>query len=204
MKDMTPNRDDLSPDPITQFTRWFDEAVAVSDRESAEAMCLSTMGSDGFPDGRMVLLKRWDETGFVFYTNAHSVKGRALDAIPKAALTFHCIPLKRQVRIQGKVARVSHAEADAYFATRARESQIGAWASDQSATLESREALDAKVAEFTKKFEGQAIPRPPHWTGYRVIPTRIEFWQGQKNRLHDRFQYSKTPGGHWAISRLNP
>jgi pyridoxamine 5'-phosphate oxidase len=197
------DRADLSSDPIEQFRRWFDEAVKASDREAAIAMCLSTVDARGMPEGRIVLMKDFDDRGFVFYTNTLSPKGRALDKKPQAALTFYWPALERQVRIQGTATRVGAAEADAYFQSRPRGSQVGAWASQQSEALLERKTLDERVAQFTKKFEGGAVPRPPHWTGYRIAPVMIEFWQGRASRLHDRFVYRRE-GTAWTIARLYP
>ena len=196
--------DHVLPDPVAQFALWFSEATACKAIEIPEAMCLSTVGAEGFPDGRMVLLKEFSPSGFVFYTNLGSQKGRALERVAKAALTFHWPALERQVRIQGTTQLVSPAEADAYFATRPRLSQIGAWASEQSAVLPKREILDQRVEEWSKKFAGQPVPRPPHWTGVRVEPIRLEFWQGRANRLHDRFLYRKDASGRWQVQRLFP
>jgi pyridoxamine 5'-phosphate oxidase len=198
------SRGSLPLDPIDQFNRWFQEAVSAIGQEGAEALCLSTVDSTGFPEGRMVLLKKVDAQGFVFYTNMHSAKGHALNATPKAALTFYWGPLQRQVRVQGLVNRVPEDEADAYFKSRARLSQIGAWASEQTHNLESRALLDQRVEEWTKKFEGQDVPRPAHWTGLRVTPLKIEFWQGRPNRLHDRFLYRKVADNRWEITQLYP
>jgi len=187
---------------MAQFNAWFREARDSNAIEMPEAMCLSTIDKAGFPDARMVLLKGFDASGFVFYTNTRSVKGRQLAVRDKAALTFYWGPLERQVRIQGIAAPVSDAEADAYFQTRARDSRIGAWASDQSAPLKNRKTLDDRFASYVRKFEGKEVPRPPHWAGYRIKPTKFEFWQGRPNRLHDRFLYVQAKG--WKITRLYP
>jgi len=166
-------------------------------------MCVSTLDTDGFPDGRMVLLKEFDEHGFVFYTNLNSTKGRALKKTPKASLTFHWPPLERQVRIQGKIEFVTDAEADEYWRTRARLSQLGAWASKQSEVLSNCLILVKDVAKLALKYGTGPVPRPSYWTGIRVVPHKIEFWQGRPNRLHDRFLYTKK-GSRWNIVRLYP
>ncbi len=197
-------RDQLLDNPTEQFRRWFHDAERSMGVELAESMCLSTIDAAGFPDGRIVLLKAFDDRGFVFYTNSHSAKGRSLAAVSKAALTFYWGTLNRQVRLQGMVGRVADEEADAYFRTRPRLSQIGAWASDQSDVLEDRILLDRRVEEYSDKFEGMDVTRPPHWTGYRVAPFKIEFWQAHPNRLHDRFVYRKDAQGEWDVVRLNP
>ena len=173
-------------------------------REWATAFCLSTLDLNGFPEGRMVLLKEFDAQGFVFYTNLHSAKGRSLAGHPRAAMTFHWPPLERQVRVQGNTELVSDAEADAYFHSRPRLSQLGAWASQQSRPLKSRFSLMREVVGFALKYPTGTIPRPPQWTGIRIKPLNIEFWQAGKNRLHDRFLYEKQSGGSWAITRLYP
>jgi pyridoxamine 5'-phosphate oxidase len=197
-------REDLAADPLVQWDRWFEVARARSGAEMPEAGCLSTVDEAGYPDGRIVLLKARDATGFVFYTNLESAKGRSLAARPRASLTFFWEKLGRQVRIQGDVERVGDADADAYFATRPRGSQIGAWASEQSAVIASREALLARVAEIAALHEHATVPRPPHWSGLRILPRRIEFWQGMSDRLHDRFVYRRAAGGAWAVQRLAP
>ena len=198
-------RADLAADPLVQFDRWFEVARERSGVEMPEACCLSTLDEAGYPDGRIVLLKARDATGFVFYTNLRSVKGRALLARPRAALTFYWEKLARQVRIQGDVERVDDADADAYFASRPRGSQLGAWASEQSAVLESREALLARLSEFAARHGDAPIPRPPHWSGLRIVPHRIELWQGMPDRLHDRFVYRRaSPSSPWTIERLAP
>ena len=195
--------EELDPDPLEQFDRWFEVARMRSGVEMPEAACLSSVGDDGYPDGRIVLFKAHDARGFVFYTNFRSAKGRSLEAGPRAALTFYWEKLARQVRVQGDVERVSEAEADAYFATRSRGSQIGAWASDQSAVLPSREALLERAAEITARHEGERIPRPPHWGGFRIVPHCLEFWQGMPDRLHDRLVYRRVGEG-WRVERLHP
>jgi pyridoxamine 5'-phosphate oxidase len=196
-------RAELADDPLVQFDRWFEVASAQAGVRMPEAACLSTVDDDGYPDGRIVLLKARDATGFVFYTNLRSAKGRALAARPRASLTFFWESLGRQVRVQGDVERVSDAEADAYFATRPRGSQIGAWASEQSSVLASRDVLLARVAEIEARH-ASAVPRPPHWSGLRIVPRRVEFWQGMPDRLHDRFVYRRVRGGAWTIERLAP
>jgi pyridoxamine 5'-phosphate oxidase len=197
-------REDLADDPLVQFDRWFEVAVAQSGARMPEAACLSTVADDDYPDGRIVLLKARDATGFVFYTNLRSAKGRALAARPRASLTFFWEKLGRQVRVQGDVEPVSDAEADAYFASRPRGSQIGAWASEQSSVLESRDVLLARVAEIAAAHGTGAVPRPPHWSGLRIVPRRVEFWQGMADRLHDRFVYRRARAGGWTIERLAP
>jgi pyridoxamine 5'-phosphate oxidase len=190
-------------DPLKRFARWFAQAKNNKSIEDPTAMCVSTIDPGGFPDGRMVLLKGLDERGFVFYTNLNSVKGRALKKIPRAALTFYWEPLKKQVRIQGRTEIVSDDEADAYWKTRPRLTQLGAWASKQSEILPSRARLVAEVARLALKHRLGPVPRPPFWTGVRVVPLKIEFWQGRANRLHDRFLYTKN-GGRWRVKRLYP
>jgi pyridoxamine 5'-phosphate oxidase len=168
-------------------------------------MTLATVDDDGLPNARMVLLKGADERGFVFYTNMESAKGRELDAHPAAALVFHWKSSNRQVRVRGPVEPVSAAEADAYFATRPKQAQIGAWASKQSAPLESRLAFEQAVARYAAKYALGDVPRPPNWAGYRVVPLQIEFWQDRPFRLHDRIEFRRArPGGAWSKRRLYP
>jgi pyridoxamine 5'-phosphate oxidase len=168
-------------------------------------MTLATVDAHGLPNSRMVLLKGFDERGFVFYTNSESIKGRELAAAPKAALTFYWKSLQRQVRVRGQVEAVSAAEADAYFASRSRMAQIGAWASKQSSALESRLAFEKAIARFTAKFAVGTVPRPPFWVGYRVAPHEIEFWQERAFRLHDRVAFNRAdPGAAWTKTRLYP
>jgi pyridoxamine 5'-phosphate oxidase len=194
---------DTASEPFRLFAEWFAAATA-SEPNDPNAMALATVDADGMPDVRMVLLKGFDESGFVFYTNLASRKGRELAANPKAALSFHWKSLQRQVRVRGPVAPVSAEEADAYFATRHRTSRIGAWASRQSAPLESRFALEKAVARETARFAVGAIPRPPHWSGFRLAPVEIEFWRERPFRLHDRIRFARTPEGGWSKERLYP
>ncbi len=194
------DRAHLDPDPIAQFRDWF----ARAEREAVlpEAVALATVDERSAPDARMVLLKGVDGHGFRFYTNYESAKAGQLDAGP-AAMIAYWRELDRQVRIRGPVERLPGADSDAYFATRARDSQIGAWASPQSRPLESRADLDRMVAEAESRFAGGDVPRPPHWGGYLLRPETIEFWQGQVGRLHDRFRYTRDGDG-WLIERLGP
>ncbi len=194
----------LLPDPFDQFAVWYKRATHCITLQFPEALCLSTIGRDGYPEGRFVLLKGFDKSGFVFYTNSESRKGQSLESCPKAALSFYWEPLQRQVRIQGNVERISGEEADQYFRSRPRISRLGAWASQQSRPLESRGKLLERLAEFKRKFRGQEVPRPSYWIGYRVVPVRMEFWELRANRLHDRFQYEKNSSGSWEIKRLYP
>lgn len=189
-------------DPIARFRQLLDEARATDLREPT-ALALATVDPDGRPSVRMVLLKEVDERGFVFFTNLESRKAAALRAHPHAALCFHWQPLEVQVRVEGGVSSVADEEADEYFASRARGSQIGAWASLQSRPLPSREALEARVREAEARFAGGAVPRPPFWSGFRVRPERIEFWYGRASRLHDREVFRRGPGG-WEVERLYP
>lgn len=189
-------------EPLGLFKAWLSEAEA-REPNDPNAMALATVDSDGLPDVRMVLLKGADERGFVFYTNVESAKGRELAGQPKAALVFHWKSLRRQVRVRGPVAQVSEAEADTYFASRARDSRIGAWASQQSRPLESRFALEKAVAFYAAKHAVGDIPRPPYWTGFRVTPDAMEFWQDRPFRLHDRMRFTRDGDG-WTRTRLYP
>lgn len=189
-------------DPIAHFHEWMREAEA-SEPSDANAMALATATPDGAPSLRMVLLKGADETGFVFYTNLESRKAGELKANPRAALCLHWKSLRRQVRVEGTVEPVSPAEADAYFATRSRLSQIGAWASKQSQPMAGRFELEKKVAEFTARFHIGSVPRPDFWSGFRLVPERIEFWEEQPFRLHDRVVYYRKEGA-WSRQRLYP
>ena len=193
-----------SAEPLRLFAAWMDEASR-SEPNDPNAMALATTGADGCPDVRMTLLKGFDDAGFVFYTNIDSAKGRQLQARPQAALAFHWKSLRRQVRVRGLVERVSDAEADAYFATRPRLAQIGAWASKQSAPLESRLAFEKAVAQVTARYPIGAIPRPPFWSGFRVIPMTIEFWHDRPFRLHDRIVFARDGvKDTWSKTRLYP
>jgi len=191
-------------DPLALFGDWFAEAAKTEPNEP-NAMALATVGPDGTPSARMVLLKDYDPAGFVFYTNYESRKGQQLLAHTKGALLFHWKSLRRQIRLEGPVSPTTPEEADAYFATRARGSQIGAWASDQSRPLESRFALEKRVAEYTAKHLVGGIPRPAHWSGFRLQPVLIEFWQDQAFRLHDRLEYRRgSPAEPWTTRTLYP
>lgn len=189
-------------DPFTLFGEWLADA-GKKELNDPNAVAVSTVDADGLPDSRMVLLKDFDVRGFVFYTNTQSAKGRELNAHPKAAMLFHWKSLRRQVRIRGAVEPVSEAEADAYFASRARPSQLGAWASDQSRPLPDRLALEKRVAEMGLRFGLGKVPRPPHWSGYRVVPQVIEFWRDRPFRLHERLVYERVSDG-WTTKRLFP
>jgi pyridoxamine 5'-phosphate oxidase len=189
-------------DPFALFDEWFAEALK-KEPNDANAMSLATVDEAGLPDVRMVLLKGADRDGFVFYTNLESAKGRELAANPKAALLFHWKSLRRQVRVRGAVTPTSPEEADAYFATRARPAQLGAWASDQSRTLTDRLALEKKIAEVGLRFGLGKVPRPPHWSGFRLQPQSLEFWRDRPFRLHERLLFESAEGG-WTTRRLFP
>ncbi len=193
---------DVSFDPFHQFRVWMDEAID-SEVPEVNAMCLSTIGLNGFPNARIVLLKEMDH-GFVFFTNYSSEKGQEIQANPKASLTFFWPELERQVRIMGQIEKVSEAESDAYFHSRPKSSQIGAWTSPQSKTIADRQELDHLLQSMENRFASEPITRPAHWGGYRLLPFRIEFWQGRPSRLHDRICYQKLEDESWNISRLAP
>ena len=194
---------DVDSDPFRQFRVWFDDAVNAGLLEP-NAMTLATASRDGRPSARMVLLKGFDERGFVFYTNYESRKGRDLVETPYAALIFFWGDLERQVRIEGTVERVATEESDLYFHSRPEGSQIGAVASHQSQVIASREVIEQRVAELSEEYAGREIPRPAYWGGFRVVPESIEFWQGRPNRLHDRLRYRREDDGVWVIERLSP
>lgn len=193
---------DADPDPIEQFRKWFDEALA-ADLHEPNAMTLATATPDGKPSARIVLLKGFDARGFVFYTNYEGRKGRELAENPRAALVFYWGELERQVRVEGRVWRVLEEESDAYYASRPRGSRLGAWASAQSRSVERRELVEERLRELEREYTGREVPRPPFWGGYRVEPEEIEFWQGRENRLHDRLVYRRSSDG-WRIERLQP
>lgn len=196
--ELDPNRG-----PFATFDAWFSEALA-ADPAGADAAALATAGGDGALSVRMVLVKQTGPEGFVFYTNGLSRKGSQIRENDRAALCYYWKELGRQLRVEGRLEEVSAQRADAYFATRPRESQIGAWTSLQSQPLDSRATLDARFASFESKFKGQDVPRPPHWTGFCLVPDRIEFWQQGDHRLHDRFVFASGKGGGWAMTRLYP
>ncbi len=193
----------LVTDPFARFHEWMTEAWA-HEPDDANAMTLATATPDGMPAARIVLLKGADARGFVFYTNLGSRKGEELAANTRAALLFHWKPLGRQIRIEGHVEQVTDAEADAYYATRPRISRLGAWASDQSRVLAERAELERRLADYEARYPGEDIPRPPNWSGYRVVPERFEFWQNMPFRLHDRTVYAKAADGGWTIGKLFP
>ena len=194
---------DFGPEPMPEFTRWLDKAVRESGQPNPNAMVIATVGEDGWPQGRVVLLKGHDQQGFVFYTNSRSEKGRALAAHPRAELVFHWDKLGRQVRARGEVQPLKPAETLAYFISRPRGSNLAAWASQQSQPVEDREAMEARLAEQERRFADQELEPPPHWWGYRLSPWRVEFWQEGAFRFHDRFAYTREGAG-WAFTRLYP
>ncbi len=194
----------MSPvDPIELFRRWYGDALRAAVAKP-DAMALSTVGPDGVPSVRMVLLSSFDELGFLFHTNYRSRKGEEIAGRPQVALALWWEPLARQVRIEGRAEKTNAADSDAYFAGRPRGSQLGAWASDQSAVIPDRAALDARLDEVERRYAGGPVPRPLHWGGYRVIPDVIEFWEGRENRLHDRIRYRRGEAGDWLVERLAP
>lgn len=196
-------RSDLDPDPIKQFANWFTAAIEAGVRD-VNAMSLATAGRDAKPSVRIVLVKAFDQDGFVFFSNYESEKGKQLEANPCAALAFYWFELDRQIRISGKVKKTSRKESQTYFHSRPVGSQLSAWASRQSEAIDARRVLDARMAEMTERFQNKPVPLPPHWGGYRLKPDMMEFWQGRPNRLHDRFRYTRQADGTWLIDRLAP
>lgn len=194
---------DADADPLRQFEKWFQQALAANLPEP-NAMTLATATSDGRPSARVVLLKAFDASGFAFFTNYEGRKGRDLTENPHAALLFFWAELQRQVRIEGTVTRVSEAESDDYFRSRPLGSRLGAWASPQSEVIPNREILEARVREMAQRYPDGEVPRPPFWGGFRVRPLTLEFWQGRPDRLHDRLRYRRDPAGGWCIERLAP
>ena len=192
-------------DPLQRFAELLARARALPAVVEPTAMTLSTVSAEGRPSARVVLLKGIDERGLVFYTNLESRKGREIRARPDVSCTFWWAPLESQVRFEGRAEQVPDAEADAYFASRPRGSQLGAWASDQSRPLASREELEQKLIDVTRRFEGKPVPRPPHWSGYLMVPRSVEFWRNRPNRLHERELYTRdAPGAPWRVALLNP
>lgn len=190
-------------DPIKQFGRWLADAVGAG-LKLPNAMTLATATADAEPSARVVLLKDFDDSGFVFYTNYDSRKGRELAANPRAALCFYWTELDRQVRITGSVTKTTREESESYFHTRPLDSQFGAWVSRQSEVIESRDVLEEKMRQLMREYEGGEVPLPPYWGGYRLAPLVIEFWQNRLSRLHDRLRYTRQPSGDWLIERLSP
>ena len=194
---------DVAPDAILQFDKWWDDAIK-SELDEVNAITLATASANGIPSARIVLLKGYDKNGFVFFTNYQSNKGQEMEENPNACLVFFWAALERQIRIWGKVEKITAAESDVYFTSRPVGSRIGAWASPQSSIIEKREIIEERQKEFEQKFGDGNIPRPPHWGGYIVKPVQIEFWQGRPSRLHDRIQYLLQKDGIWKIERLAP
>ena len=197
------NETEVDPNPVIQFQKWFDQACSAQLPEP-NAMTIATVNSEGKPSARMVLLKDYDQKGFVFYTNYNSQKGQELTANPYAAIVFWWAQLERQVRITGSVEKISACESDQYFQSRPFNSRLGAWTSNQSEIISSREVLEQRLQELQVKYQDLDVPRPPHWGGFRVIPAEIEFWQGRSSRLHDRLLYTLCDDGSWKIQRLSP
>ncbi len=198
------HREDLSDQPITQFGTWLNQAIETKLFKDPTAMCVATVDDEGMPSQRIVLLKEFDDQGFVFYTNLESSKAKQIAANPKVSLHFGWLELERQVIIRGEAQKLTVAEATKYFLSRPHESQLAAWASEQSKPVGARKLLEQAFQQMKHKFKQGEVPLPGFWGGYRVVPTSIEFWQGRTNRLHDRFLYVKQESGQWAIERLQP
>lgn len=197
------NEKDLSADPIVQFGSWWDEAIK-SEIHDINAMTLATASKEGIPSARIVLLKGYDSKGFVFFTNYESEKGKELEMNPQAALCFYWKELERQIRIEGRVSKISTEDSDVYFQSRPLSSRIGAWASSQSSVIENRQVIEQNLMEYENKFGTDFVPRPSHWGGFIVKPIMIEFWQGRSSRLHDRIRYSLQNSQSWVMERLAP
>ena len=196
-------RADLLPDPIEQFSLWF-SAAAEAGLPDVNAIALATCTPEGKPSSRVVLLKGFDQRGFVFFTNYRSQKGRELDSNPQAAFAIYWVQLERQIRVSGRVEKTSREESAAYFHSRPRASQLGAWVSHQSEVIDARRILEGRLAEMTERYEGREVELPPNWGGYRIVPNELEFWQGRASRLHDRFRYTRADEGGWTMERLAP
>lgn len=203
---ITLSKEELDPDPIKQFAIWFKEACSKPEISDPEAFCLSTIDVEGYPNGRMLLLKGYGPEGFLFFSNCNSKKGRALKNTPKASMTFFWNQLERQVRLQGDIVVIPDKEADSYFKNRHRSHQLGSVASLQSEVMESRDILEQRIREIDLQFQGQDIPRPQYWWGYRLVPRRIEFWQRREDeaRMNDRFAYTFDANNSWKINALYP
>jgi len=198
------NRSDLLDDPLTLFRQWFDSAIS-ADIPEPNVMTLATIGTNGSPSARIVLLKGIDEDGFIFYTNYQSRKGKELDQNPNAALVFYWHKMERQVRIEGQITKVDEETSKSYFQSRPKGSQVGAWASPQSRVIVDRQELDDRIVELTDIYQNyEDLPKPAHWGGYKLTPRYLEFWQGRADRLHDRFEYKKEDDNVWVINRLAP
>ena len=197
-------KDNISDNPMELFQKWFYEADEFDGIEEANVMHVATIGLDGFPKNRVVLLKRFTWEGFIFYTNYNSEKGISISKNPNVSATFFWHKLERQIIIKGKAEKIAENLSDGYFESRPEGSKLGAWASDQSSVIKSREDLDQKLISFEKKFEGKEIPRPKHWGGYIIKPISIEFWQGRPNRMHDRIRYTLQEDFNWKLERLEP
>lgn len=195
---------EVGDNPLALFQQWFHEVEASESTDEPNAMSLSTVGEDGFPKTRVVLLKRFNEDGFIFFSNYQSEKGKSIAANPEVCLSFFWPVLERQVIIKGKAEQLAVNLSEGYFESRPRGSQLGAWASDQSQAVPSREFLEERLQQFEEEYEGQEVPKPPHWGGYLVRPVSIEFWQGRPNRLHDRIRFSLEENYDWTVERLAP